>query len=77
MNIFINLTTNNLQTKKLLNMIWTVLFLFLAVVAAVLGFLGLGFGPIEPAKTAFYVIGACLLISIFIQKRKRRKRYYE
>jgi uncharacterized membrane protein YtjA (UPF0391 family) len=58
-------------------MLWTILFLFLTVVAAVLGFLGLGFGPIEPAKTFFYVLGACLLISVFMQKRKKRKRYYE
>ncbi|HBC04299.1 MAG TPA: DUF1328 domain-containing protein [Aequorivita sp.] len=58
-------------------MLWTILFLFLTVVAAILGFLGLEFGPIEPAKTAFYVLGACLLISVFMQKRKKRKRYYE
>tara|TARA_R110002020_G_scaffold47949_2_gene137111 strand:- start:9874 stop:10050 length:177 start_codon:yes stop_codon:yes gene_type:complete len=58
-------------------MLWTFLFLFLAVVAAVIGFLGLGFGPIEPAKIVFYVLGACLLISLITQKRKKRKRYYE
>ncbi|PHR12380.1 MAG: DUF1328 domain-containing protein [Aequorivita sp.] len=68
----------NYNPFNLLFMLWTILFLFLAVVAAVLGFLGLGFGPIEPAKTAFYVFGTCLLISLFMQRRKKkRKSYYE
>lgn len=58
-------------------MLWTYLFLFLVIVAAVLGFLGLGFGPIEPAKTAFYLFGACLLLSLFPLKWKKRKKYYE
>lgn len=58
-------------------MIWTYLFLFLVVVAAVLGFLGLGFGPIESAQIAFYVFGMCLLFSFVLEWRKKRKRYYE
>ncbi|MEH6765104.1 DUF1328 domain-containing protein [Aequorivita antarctica] len=58
-------------------MVWTILLLFLTVVVAVLGFLGLGFGPIEPAKTAFYVLGVFLVISFFMEGRKKRKRYYE
>lgn len=58
-------------------MIWTFLFLFLTVVAAILGFLGLGFGPIEPAKTIFYVLGVIAFISFLIERRKKRKRYYE
>jgi uncharacterized membrane protein YtjA (UPF0391 family) len=58
-------------------MIWTILLFFLTVVAAVLGFLGLGFGPIEPAKTAFYVLGVLLVIAFFLERRKKRKRYYE
>ncbi len=58
-------------------MLWTILFLFLAVVAAVLGFLGLGFGPIEPAKFAFYILGVLFVVSFFIERRKKRKKYYE
>ncbi|MCZ4318363.1 DUF1328 domain-containing protein [Aequorivita viscosa] len=58
-------------------MFWTILLLFLAVVAAILGFLGLGFGPIEPAKIAFYVLGVFLVISFIMERRKKRKRFYE
>ncbi|HAV54870.1 MAG TPA: DUF1328 domain-containing protein [Aequorivita sp.] len=58
-------------------MIWTTLLLFLTVVACVLGFLGLGFGPIEPAKIIFFVLGTFLVISFFLEKRKKRKKYYE
>ncbi|MDC8000473.1 DUF1328 domain-containing protein [Aequorivita todarodis] len=58
-------------------MFWTILLFFLTVVAAILGFLGLGFGPIEPAKAAFYVLAALLVISFFMERRKKRKRYYE
>jgi len=58
-------------------MFWTIILLFLTVVAAVLGFLGLGFGPIEPAKTAFYFLGVLLVISFIMERHKKRKRYYE
>ncbi len=58
-------------------MLWTILLLFLTTVAAILGFLGLGFGPIELAKTIFYILAAFLVISFFMERRKKRKRYYE
>jgi uncharacterized membrane protein YtjA (UPF0391 family) len=58
-------------------MIWNILFLFLIVITALHGFLGLGFGQIEPAKTTFYISGACLLLSIILQRRKKQKKYYE
>ncbi|AFL81908.1 hypothetical protein Aeqsu_2450 [Aequorivita sublithincola DSM 14238] len=58
-------------------MIWTILLLFLTIVAAVLGFLGLGFGPIEPAKIGFYILAAFLVISFFMERRNKSKKYYE
>ncbi|MEM0518895.1 MULTISPECIES: DUF1328 domain-containing protein [Aequorivita] len=58
-------------------MIWTYIFLFLAIVAAVLGFLGLGFGPIQSAKVAFYIITVFLVISFVMERRKKSKKYYE
>jgi uncharacterized membrane protein YtjA (UPF0391 family) len=71
------LTNKIYEPLNLLTMVWTIFLLFLTVVFAVLGFLGLGFGPIEPAETAFYVLGAFLVISFFMERPKKRKRYYE
>ena len=58
-------------------MIWTTILLFLTIVTGVIGFLGLGFGPIEPAKMAFYVFSVILFFSFFIKRGKNRKRYYK
>lgn len=58
-------------------MVWTIIFLFLAIVTAILGFLGLGFGPIEPAKIVFYIVAASFVISFFIERRKKQRRFYE
>ncbi|MGO3182075.1 MAG: DUF1328 domain-containing protein [Aequorivita sp.] len=58
-------------------MVWTFIFLFLAVVTAIIGFLGLGFGPIEPAKIAFYFVGVFFVISYFIERRKKPRHYLD
>lgn len=58
-------------------MIWTFIFIFLTVVTAVLGFLGLGFGPIEPAKIMSYFLAALVIISFFIERRKKHRRHNE
>jgi len=58
-------------------MVWTIIFLFLTVVTATVGFLGLGFGPIEPAKIIFYFMAVLLVISFLKERRFKRKRNYE
>lgn len=58
-------------------MLWTYLFLFLTVVTAVLGFLGIGFGVIEEALYFFYIFLPLSVLSYFLEARKKRKRYYD
>ncbi len=58
-------------------MFWTIFLLFLTVVSAILGFLGLGFGQIEIAKMSFYVLLPLLLFAYFLERRKRRKNYFD
>lgn len=58
-------------------MLWTIFFLFILIVAFTLGFLGLGFGPIEPFKLVFYIAIPFFVITLFMDRRKKRKKYYE
>lgn len=58
-------------------MFWTLLFLFLTIVTATIGFLGIGYGPIEPAKVIFFISAVLLVFSFFMERRKKRKHYYE
>ncbi len=58
-------------------MYWSILILFFTIVTAVLGFLGLGEGPIEAAKIIFYILCFLLLISFVLEGRKKQRRFYE
>ena len=58
-----------------LTMFWTFIFFFLTLVTAILGFLGLGFGPIESAKIFFYILAAFSVISFIIERRNITKHY--
>jgi uncharacterized membrane protein YtjA (UPF0391 family) len=46
------------------------------VVAAIIGFLGLGFGQIEISKIIFYVFSFSFIISFLLERRKKGKGYY-
>jgi uncharacterized membrane protein YtjA (UPF0391 family) len=56
---------------------WTIFFFFIAVVAVILGYLGLGYGPIGPFKVVFYISSFLLLLTFFLERKKKRRKYYE
>lgn len=58
-------------------MFWTFIFLFLTIVTAIMGFLGIGYGVIEGAQVLFYIFSPLLVVSYLMEVRKKRRRYYD
>lgn len=57
---------------------WTIIFSFLTIVTAIIGFLGIGFGSIVPAKIAFFVFVLLAIFSYLKERPKAKsKNYYQ
>lgn len=56
---------------------FSVMLLYLAFITAIIGFLGLGFGPIESVQVAFYIVISLFIIFIIIGvKRVKSKSFH-
>ncbi len=55
----------------------TILLAFLSLVMGIIGFFGLGDGPIPTAIVIFFILLASTTISFFMSVGRRRKKYYD
>lgn len=51
----------------------SIFILFLTVVTGIMGFLGLGFGPIETAQVAFYILMVVLVVSCILESPRKKR----
>ncbi len=49
----------------------------LTIVTGVLGFIGLGYGSMPTFQIIFFIILAITIISFAMNRRKKRKKYYD
>lgn len=55
-------------------MYWTIFILFCTVIMAIIGFLGIGNGPILTAQVIFYVLLISLVSCIIWESSKRKSK---
>lgn len=55
----------------------TIFILFLAIITAIIGFLGLGDGPVVIAQFIFFGLFISLIVCYFLEKKTSKKKYYD
>ncbi len=55
----------------------TLLFAFLTLIMGIIGFFGLGDGPIYIARILFFCLIVVTTVSFFVTRGKKRKKYYD